>query len=151
MKNIVLLPLTLIFICSCSTSGMKLSNSNESIGTNFNADKKQYYYCYSESCQTSTKLIPYSPDDFKPLEPDYVPPVVIIDNQIHHKKRKVIKKRHKRKNAKQTNLITKCFVVNKNESGMVAISGNKLVPVSSRDAQEIQFLESAVKTKAKKK
>jgi hypothetical protein len=41
--------------------------------------------------------------------------------------------------------------VNKNESGMVAISGNKLVPVSSRDAQEIQFLESAVKTKAEKK
>ncbi len=147
IKSIIFMPFAVLTGCSSVQSNVSQTSLTNA---NFVYDKNQYYYCSSESCITPTTLEPYTVEDFKPLEPDYVPPIVIVNNdhKIHHKKRK-IRKRLK-KNPKQTKTITKCFIVNKNESGAVVISGNKLLPVQSGDEKTMQFLESSTISKLSK-
>ncbi len=154
MQKIICSMLSVLAICSCSSTTIKYTEVDK-IGANYSNYKKQYFYCQGESCLFSTKLEPYTATDFKPREPDYVPPITIVNNDIkrvkkhkpyHHKKklsRKAVKK--------NSDLITKCFIVNKNESGNVAISGNHLIPVNNQEVQEMKSLESSVKSTVVKK
>lgn len=153
MQKIICSMLSVLTICSCSSTTMKYTEVGK-IGANYGNDKKQYFYCQGESCLSATKLEPYTAIDFKPIEPDYVPPITIVNNDVKVKKHKSYhrKKKLSRKSVKKnSNLITKCFIVNKNESGNVAISGNHLIPVNNQEVQEMKSLESSVKSTVVKK
>lgn len=104
LGKIIAIALSILAFYGCSNTSSPKDNA---IYVNYDSITKQYYYCFGDKCQQPTKLQAFDPDDLKPLEPDYVPPVIVNNTKArvkpkkvhrhkkHHRHRKHRRKKHK--------------------------------------------------------
>ena len=154
MQKLIIL-LSSFLIAACAATSTKPDNINSKLNTNFNTLKSQYIYCKDESCIQPTVLEPYTIEDFKPIEPEPIPMINVLNEsltaQVNHNMRKKYKPKHYKqiKNKKiNSKLVKKCLVVNQSESRNIIMSGNRALPIiASQDTQIINALESSVNKK----
>lgn len=126
------------------------TNKPLQLGANYQILTDQYVYCENESCVQPTKLEPYTPDDFKIIEPESIPVVIVNTEPSHQKPTKKISHSYRKKKLKRRKANsnpkwqTRCFVINNNESGDLIISGNKLLQVTPKEQKTINSIESSL-------
>lgn len=130
IKIIIQLGAILGLLTACASTDKVTANSVNTYGTN--VAQRLYSYCINESCIPATELTLITADDLKPLEPEIKLPIIVKPHPKINRKYIRTHKKHKVKKASQSmkntsNIIKKCFYINKNESGSLIIEGDKLV------------------------